>query len=151
MIELRMKIFKNVLKYTPKLVFIAYMLVLIYVTLFSQYFGRVWIHRGINLIPFVTIYRYIVSSNNAGLALMNLAGNVIAFMPFGYLLPMVRKGITRFLSILCCIFSASLLIEILQYVLGVGVSDIDDVILNAVGGILGYCLYKLSKTVIAKG
>ena len=50
-----------------------------------------------------------------------------------------------FLSILYCMFSTSISIEILQYILGVGVSDIDDVLLNVIGGIWGYYLYKILK------
>ena len=147
-IELRMKNLKNAFSNIPMVVFITYLLLLIYLTLFSQYFGRVWFHRSVNLMPFVTIHRYIVSSSNFGLAIINLAGNIIAFMPLGFLLPMVLKDQMHFLSILCCIFSTSISIEIIQYILGVGVSDIDDVLLNVIGGILGYCLYKIFKKMI---
>ena len=147
-IELRITTLKNTFNNIPMVAFITYLLLLIYLTLFSQYFGRVWFHRSVNLIPFVTIHRYIVSSSNSGLAIINLAGNIIAFIPFGYLLPMVLKDKTHFLSILFCSFSTSILIEIFQYILGVGVSDIDDVLLNVVGGILGYYLYKIFKKMI---
>lgn len=147
-IEFSKKNLKNAFRNIPMVVFITYLLLLIYLTLFSQYFGRIWFHRSINLMPFVTIYRYIVSSNNPGLALMNLAGNIIAFMPFGLLLPMVLKNQMHFLFIFCCIFSTSISIEIIQYILGVGVTDIDDIILNVIGGMLGYCLFKAFKKII---
>jgi len=144
-IELSMKTLKNAFSNIPLVVFITYLLLLVYLTLISQYFGRIWFHRSINLIPFVTINRYIVSSNNYVLSIINLAGNVIAFIPFGFLLPMVLKDKMHFLSILCCIFSTSISIEIIQYILCVGVTDIDDIILNVIGGILGYCLFKTFK------
>lgn len=41
------------------------------------------------------------------------------------------------------VFSVSLSIEILQYVLSIGITDVDDIILNALGGILGILMYRL--------
>ena len=129
-------------------VFVIYLLLLIYLTLFSQYFGRVDFHRSINLIPLSTIHRYL-SCWYLGVAKVNLMGNIFAFIPFGLLLPMAAKKL-RFLSILIYLFFVSAAIEIIQYLLGVGVSDIDDIILNLAGGIIGWLIFKVFQKISSR-
>ena len=75
------------------------------------------------------------------LALLNLLGNLLIFLPYGFLghLLLRNKGRLRlFFSGLFCIF----LIEFLQLLTGIGVWDIDDILLNTLGLILGLILAK---------
>lgn len=75
------------------------------------------------------------------LALLNLLGNLLIFLPYGFLgrLLLRNKGRLRlFFSGLFCIF----LIEFLQLLTGIGVWDIDDILLNTLGLILGPILAK---------
>lgn len=75
------------------------------------------------------------------LALLNLLGNLLIFLPYGFLgrLLLRNKGHFRlFFSGLFCI----LLIEFLQLLTGIGVWDIDDILLNTLGLILGLILAK---------
>ena len=75
------------------------------------------------------------------LALLNLLGNLLIFLPYGFLgrLLLRNKGRLRlFFSGLFCIF----LIEFLQFLTGIGVWDIDDILLNTLGLILGLILAK---------
>jgi glycopeptide antibiotics resistance protein len=72
---------------------------------------------------------------------LNLAGNIIAFMPMGFLLPIVFKRLNKFQNTVLVSLFFTVLIEVSQYILAVGVSDIDDVILNLAGAVIGYLIY----------
>ncbi|OCN05669.1 hypothetical protein A4S06_08130 [Erysipelotrichaceae bacterium MTC7] len=71
----------------------------------------------------------------------NILGNIVWFMPFGYMLHNFVKRISLKKVILYS-FMLSFYIELGQYVLRVGISDIDDIILNTLGGMLGYIVYR---------
>ncbi len=73
----------------------------------------------------------------------NLAGNVILFMPLGLLYPLARKKTTGFFHAFVVILGTTFSIEFLQYLfLTSRRADIDDIILNLLGGIIGYLIYK---------
>lgn len=101
--------------------------------------------QSINLKPFTTIIDYFVRFERMNFIYFfnNIIGNIIFFMPFGFLLPIVYgKGKTikdSFFYIL--IFSFT--IEAVQHFFNLGVFDIDDIILNVIGGVLGCLVYKL--------
>lgn len=96
---------------------------------------------GINFIPFRTIKSYIKYS---GLfhCLVNILGNVIIFIPIGLLLPIILNRYKSFFKIIIISFSISIIIEFIQFFIGRSV-DIDDIILNTIGGLLGYIVYTL--------
>jgi glycopeptide antibiotics resistance protein len=74
--------------------------------------------------------------------LVNFVGNIVAFIPIGMIPPMARlrrAGVWH--SAVFCL-SLSAMIETLQYVSGRRVADVDDLILNTAGGILGYFLVR---------
>ncbi len=72
---------------------------------------------------------------------LNLFGNILLFIPFGIILLTVFKvDKLKWIILLTIILSTS--IEILQYLFQVGLADIDDVILNLMGAVLGFFLYK---------
>ena len=75
--------------------------------------------------------------------------NVLLFIPIGFLVccGLRKKGLLKIMGISCCI---SLAIEILQLVTRRGVFNIDDVIHNTIGGIIGYGIYRLVSMVIRK-
>jgi glycopeptide antibiotics resistance protein len=118
--------------------FVLYALLLAYLTFFSQYYGRGIAQRSINIIPLRTIIEFLTSGYNMNSIITNLVGNIIAFMPMGFLLPIVFKNLRTFFKVCTAVLSATILIEIAQYLVGVGASDIDDVILNVIGGVIGY-------------
>ena len=69
----------------------------------------------------------------------------MAFMPFGFFLPLVSEHKIKFFKVFITAFSLSLLIELIQLISKVGSCDVDDLILNTLGGLLGYwcfCIYK---------
>jgi glycopeptide antibiotics resistance protein len=124
--------------------FLLYLSYLVYLTFFSHRYGRGYVHRSINLHPFRTIAEYAVASYNRNIIVTNLFGNIAAFAPLGFLLPLIggRKAAGVFKIVLAAA-GVSVAVETFQYLLGVGAADIDDVILNTVGGILGYLALKL--------
>lgn len=136
-------------KILMNLIFILYILFLGYLTLFSHYYGRESFHRTLNLIPFKTILGFFNSSYKLKpeIIITNIFGNIVAFIPMGLVLPIIFRLINRFKRIFYIVLLSTLTIEIFQYILGVGTTDIDDILLNTVGGMIGFGLYKLgSKT-----
>jgi glycopeptide antibiotics resistance protein len=102
-----------------------------------------------NLIPFKTIANYMLQRGSIGfdVFIYNLAGNVVAFMPLGFLLPLAfrdfRARKTYFVSFVLIIFA-----EVSQLVSRRGVFDVDDLLLNMLGSIIGYGIYKLLFTLL---
>ena len=104
--------------------------------------------QRINLTPFYTINLFLQSLLHGSfiqkrLAVINLIGNVIMFIPFGLLLPDVFKSFRPFYRFFLNCLALICLVEILQLVTLSGILDIDDVILNMVGFSLGYGIYKI--------
>jgi glycopeptide antibiotics resistance protein len=99
------------------------------------------IHGGlINLVPFRSTIRYLTEfdSYNLDIVLMNTLGNVIIFIPFGFLLPLLFKQINNVKMASKIFIKFILLIESLQLLTFTGVFDIDDIILNMLGALIGY-------------
>lgn len=126
--------------------FILYLLSLIWILLFklaftAEDFDRLFNSRlrSINLIPFGE--SLII---NGQIDISEIMNNVIIFMPFGGLLGIVNKK-AKWIQRIGYIFAFSLGIEVMQYVLGVGASDLTDLITNVSGGIIGLVIYNLLK------
>ncbi|MES2224423.1 MAG: VanZ family protein [Patescibacteria group bacterium] len=94
-----------------------------------------------NFMPFKTIANYL---NSKGLIIagINLIGNIVLLLPIGFLAPLAHKSLTWKKALLLAL-GAGLAIEALQAVLRVGIFDIDDVILNAIGVAIGYGIFML--------
>lgn len=75
----------------------------------------------------------------------NSFGNVLCFVPFGILFPIVFSKKESFIKTTIIGMLVSVSIETLQFLLMTGVSDIDDVFFNTCGTILGYLIYYLFK------
>jgi len=99
------------------------------------------LQRG-NFIPFKTMFINIQSLSWHDLS--NLVGNIALFIPFGMFLVLLskNKGMS-FIGVLARSLSLSLCLECLQVVFSIGIFDVDDLILNTSGGLLGYCAFKL--------
>lgn len=113
--------------------FIVYVLLLYYIVTFQDN------NYGTNnFVPFKEMFRYDITSS---LFIKNVLGNIMLFIPLGLFISLYIRNrnfiITVFLS-----FLISCSIEYVQSVIGRTV-DIDDVILNTFGGLIGYIIYKL--------
>lgn len=123
-------------KFTAAL-FVIYMLILTWIILFKMQFslegfGR---FRNINLIPYAG--SVIV---NGKVQLSEIFQNIIIFIPVGIYLSMLKSNLS-FVKKALSIAGFSLLLEILQYILAVGATDITDLINNTLGGIIGIGIY----------
>ena len=94
------------------------------------------VSSGINIVPFTEILRYEVGSTQFYL---NVIGNILVFLPFGYFVSSYIKA-TRVSHILLVTLITSFTIEFVQHYIGRSF-DIDDILLNVVGAILGFILY----------
>lgn len=129
------------------LLFYLYIVMLCYFLFFSEHYGRtdIMTEYKSNLVLFREIKRFIIYRNQIGLerVLINLLGNILAFAPFGFLLPMLSanyRGVFR-IALLSLLFSLS--VEAIQLAFRVGIFDVDDLLLNTIGGVAGYLFYKI--------
>ena len=127
--------------------FILYIFGLTYFTFFAEALGRGTLSGAdavarFNLIPFREIRRFWVYREQLGAlaVLLNLVGNVAAFMPCGFLLPAISRRSRRFAGAVVVGFFISFLIECTQLVFRVGSFDVDDIILNTAGVALGFAV-----------
>ena len=75
---------------------------------------------------------------------VNFLGNIVAFIPIGMIPPLARPRRPSAWQAAWFSLSLSAMIEAVQYGSGRRVADVDDLILNTLGGVLGYCLLRLS-------
>ncbi len=138
-----------------RIFFGIYMLVLVYFLLLSDGFGRTMRYSEFhfNLVPFDEIVRFVKYREYIGFSsvVINLIGNVAAFIPFGALLRWVVNRRVTWYYIMGNTFLFSLSVELLQLIAKVGVFDVDDLILNTLGGLLGYFVYYLLRWIDQKG
>ncbi|WP_435354345.1 VanZ family protein [Emticicia sp. SJ17W-69] len=131
---------------------IAYIIILIKIMVFKDMpvirIGQLMLNFGgthegsANLFPFKTIFPYLLGEKGLIIGGINLVGNIILLVPIGFLIPFVFQHITWKTSIFIAVV-AGLIIEGMQVVLRVGIFDIDDVILNAFGVIMGYWAFAI--------
>ncbi len=129
---------------TAIVLFGIYLAALFYLLFFAENMGRTCgTTYRYNYIPFHEIKRFLVHADILGIraVLINIVGNIVVFMPFGFFVPRIAKSKMGFLytTILCVEFSA--FIELVQLITKTGCCDVDDIILNTLGGMLGYLAY----------
>ncbi len=109
--------------------------------------GRLMLHFGgadangsSNLVPFKTILSYLSGNKGLVIAGVNIAGNIGLTVPLGLLLPFVWRTVSWKYALLLS-FATGFLVEGMQVVLDTGIFDIDDVLLNGLGVMIGYWIY----------
>lgn len=146
---------ENLQKSILYIVFIFYILLLIKLLFLSRvsfvelFRGERSIEKSFNIIPFNSIKEYIFSNseNVKRFAFSNVVGNIFIFIPLGTYLLLLKKN-KRIQSNLVFLFYTSLLVETIQGILGIGATDVDDLILNCFGGLVGILLYKFLLTLL---
>ena len=135
-----------------KITFILYIALMLWL-LFGQRVsndvqGGYWdeLSQNINLVPFRTIGGYMDRLyNSAGKlnhqAVINLGGNVIMFIPLGFLLPFVSDRAKKLKNCFVMTFAVILSVELLQLATLLGSFDIDDLLLNMIGIFMGWMAY----------
>lgn len=138
-----------------KLFFAIYILVVIKVIIFKYPYEELmkiagsW-RRGVifeglgtaNFTPLKTIKMYIDYSYKLN-SVENLAGNLLVFVPFGFLFPYVAREGEHFFVMLLNAFVFVLGIEMFQLFSAFGAFDVDDILLNCLGASLGFGVYRL--------
>lgn len=143
--------------------FVLYMIALFYFLFFSERYGRTIrsTEYRYNLELFREIKRFIQYREIVGTEsfIVNILGNIIAFAPFGFFMPIIRKqrvrkkprntavkairgaGLLVYVTLIS--FELSLCIETIQLITRVGCFDVDDLVMNTVGGMLGCIFYMI--------
>lgn len=119
---------------------IAYLTVVLYLTLFT--YNHYVYGRSFNLVIFESI-KLMAKSGSLTLICKNIFGNIGLFIPFGVLCPLLY---IKYRSLFKCFSSAllaSTLIEICQYLFAKRIFDVDDILLNVVGAISGWGIFKI--------
>lgn len=139
-------------------IFFVYLLVVFKVIIFKYPYSQLvdiansW-EKGVilegldtaNFTLFKTIRMYIDYSYMLN-SFENLAGNIVVFIPFGFLLPYVMKWGKNFFVMLMNAFLLVLGIEVFQLFSAFGAFDVDDILLNCFGAVLGYMSYQAWET-----
>ena len=98
-----------------------------------------------NLVPFIDVL------NGRGDFIRQVGLNVIMTIPFGFLMPLVKRENARLLKVVFYTFLLSLGIELLQPLInGFRSADITDLITNVIGGSIGYVMYLIFKPLTTK-
>ena len=98
----------------------------------------------VNFVPFVYLLDYPVLSE----ILVNLIGNILLFMPLGIVWPAVFPKLDTHWKVIAAGVGLSLCIEVLQLPFYSRATDVDDLILNSLGYLLGYGCYGLAKIIV---
>lgn len=136
------------------ILFMVYICCLLYFLFFSERYGRndVADYYRYNIKPFHEIIRYLKYRKTIGveMVVINLLGNIGVFMPFGFLLPIIWSPFKKWYAMLFTGICFSSIIECIQLITRVGTMDVDDVILNVTGIMLGLALLKICSMVRKK-
>jgi len=148
----------KLIKRTFVFYFILYIFLLFNLVMLDDFFGRasmgvIWnfdpryldsfLLNRVNLIPFRTVLEYLNSfSIPFYTKIINLLGNILAFVPFGFFAQVVFNKKPSLLKFILIMISTSLFIEVIQLIFLVGSCDIDDIILNVLGAVFSYLLFK---------
>ena len=152
--------FLKTIRLLPSVLILIYLLILFWQAFilaygsFSRTAGKIVdiANAKANFIPFKTIWRYLTNLSgqienfnpvNFKIYFINLFGNIEIFLPFGFLLFFILKKPPSLKQVAVLTLALSLFIELIQASLNLGVFDIDDLILNLLGGVLGYYLAKM--------
>lgn len=140
------KVTKHLVRRVEVILFVIYLMLLVYFLFFSEEYGRIAsVQREFryNLIPFVEIRRFWTYRQLLGTTALftNIMGNILGFVPYGYMVPVLINRMQNGFLILLSGFCLSLTVEVIQLVTRVGCFDVDDLILNTLGAVFGYLLF----------
>lgn len=131
---------KETKKYIKLIMWIMFVIYIMF--LIKMMFIRLSPYSSYNLIPFKSIKLFLTAKRvNMGIRVENIIGNVAAFIPFSFFLSAFVQKLRKLLwaALITALFSLSL--EILQFITAKGSFDVDDIILNTLGGIFGWVLF----------
>jgi glycopeptide antibiotics resistance protein len=128
-----------------RILFFAYLLLLFYFLFFSEAMGRMGtgVQYRYNLKLFREIKRFYKYRELVGYKafFINVFGNIIAFVPFGMLMPRLSERAKNWFLITVMALELSFVVEVIQLIFKIGCFDVDDLFLNTVGGLVGYVIF----------
>ncbi|HHT87999.1 MAG TPA: hypothetical protein GX002_03185 [Clostridiales bacterium] len=113
--------------------------------------------KAVNITPFHSIIQTVKTNPSIELKLLQLIGNIVLILPITFYIPLVYNRVNNLKKALILSIIIAILIEMMQFVIGrvIGyyyrIIDIDDIILNVFGGIVGYiCMLPVKKIILKK-
>lgn len=131
-------------KLSKTIVFIYYIILLFNMVIFARYSNI----TSYNIIPFASITN-LITNGNLYTIVINLFGNLLIFMPLEYFIIELFK-VNKFKQNLLLSFIIILMIETSQFILKIGVFDIDDIIICTFGMMIFYVIYNSIKNIRRK-
>ncbi|WP_160671660.1 VanZ family protein [Clostridium sp. C8-1-8] len=126
-------------------IFFIYLLIVLSLTLFKM--GELMIssrfNRTINIVPVIETIRMFNGSGSLRIAIYNVVGNSLVLIPFGFMLPILFEKTNKISKIAFYGAITSIFIEFCQYFTVNNTTDIDDVILNTFGAVIGLVCYRV--------
>lgn len=126
--------------------FFIYFLILVNLTIFKYGYLTLDfdIRLYINYISFVeTVKMFTNEFSDIHIALYNVIGNILLFIPLGFCIPLFFNKKNKLSKVILYGFIASLTIEVLQIFTPFNTTDIDDIIFNTFGSILGFIIFNI--------
>lgn len=145
---------KKRLRFFGKILFVLYIGFVIYFLLFSDFYGRSLegmeeYHYNLELLKEIKRFWYYKEQLGWYAVFTNLLGNVLIFVPFGFFMPMASKY-RSFLATVFYSFVLSFCVETFQLITKIGSFDVDDLVLNTVGGAVGYIVFMICAAIRRK-
>ena len=100
-----------------------------------------------NFIPLHKIYYYMSGNEPCTVGIINILGNILLFVPMGIFLPALFDKMDDFKRVVVTASCISFLVEFIQLLTQTGEFDVDDILLNSIGGAIGYVMADKSKRV----
>ncbi len=105
-----------------------------------------------NTVPLRTIRKAVASGSST--AALQVVGNALMLAPLAMLLPMLRPRLARWRRIIPICFAVSCAIELVQLSVSLAMGihyksfDVDDILLNTVGGVVGFGAFLLGRRIV---
>ena len=100
-----------------------------------------------NFHPFYNIRLFSSNLVSEQFYVVNIWGNILGFVPIGFLTPLALPYFRNVFSVTFLVFLLSLGYETTQLIFGLGIFDVDDLILNTTGGFAGFLLYAIVRLI----
>ena len=135
----------NVIQLVASLVFSAYVVFVLYYTVLGRYSQEEYTFQ----IYIYKSYKYLIEDFGPH-SLRQVILNIVMLIPFGFLMPIVIKAKSKYLITLLSAFAFILFIESMQLIMQCGTFEVDDIINNLLGTVIGMLLYFLLNKLIQK-
>lgn len=142
------KNFESKKRLVVKITFFIYFLGVAYYTFFPMNISIYDSGFNFNTTPFTETIK--VLNNNRGIGLYNVLGNIALLLPLGIFLPLLYKKANNIVIAGATIILSTVSIEVLQIFTSSRIGDIDDIIFNTIGGIIGFLIYKIAIKLFVK-